>query len=461
MPEQRQQGESSKTDPQSAVFSPAQMQQLMTAMATMMDQRFRENDENIDARLKTIAGDLCQTVDERARATLDAQLEATRAIAEAQAARKGKEKAQPPYVDDTSTFAAGVEANLAKSRDARLKAAGAFDVRRSSARRSRRGRDRSSRHGRSKSKTRRHDSRNTYADSDPSDSSSSDGSSVSSTSLRGYRRHHDRGSRVEKSYGRHRVHKHRQKFEPDVVGYFDPNSDKITTSSKGKTIYRSVYEFIDSARYYGKTNSNTNTRRHLPKCFQGEASTWFTSLSDEEKDDLRGGDGIERWIKALTDQFGVDYAQAWKKLNALKFGLYELHQGTPIKTFIYECIRWAKEGRITETKDQITQAWMRINPRLTVFLTAPTPSTTVSQFTAQAEAKVDEWLYVFPKNNGRPPGLFVQPGFTGRNAYGSRNPYQPVSFAMPPQGAPVFPQVQTTLPLAPVANNRPPGGQGQ
>jgi hypothetical protein len=55
----------------------------MTAMATIMDQRFRENDENIDARLKTIAGDLCQTVDERARATLDAQLEATRVIAEA------------------------------------------------------------------------------------------------------------------------------------------------------------------------------------------------------------------------------------------------------------------------------------------------------------------------------------------------------------------------------------------
>jgi hypothetical protein len=30
----------------------------MSAIATMMDQRFRENDENIDARLKTIAGDL-------------------------------------------------------------------------------------------------------------------------------------------------------------------------------------------------------------------------------------------------------------------------------------------------------------------------------------------------------------------------------------------------------------------
>jgi hypothetical protein len=232
-----------------------------------MDQRFRENDETLNARLKTIAGDLCQTVDERARAILDAQLEATRAMAEAQAARKGKEKAQPLYVDNTSTFAAGVEANLAKSREARLKAAGAFDARRSSARRSRRGRDRSSRHGRSKSKTRRHDSRNTYTDSDPSDSSSSDGSSVSSTLLRGYRRHHDRGSRVGKSYTKHRSHKHRQKFEPDVVGYFDPNSDKTTSSSKGKTIYRSVYEFIDSARYYGKTNSNTNTRRHLPKCF--------------------------------------------------------------------------------------------------------------------------------------------------------------------------------------------------
>jgi hypothetical protein len=103
---------------------------------------------------------------------------------------------------------------------------------------------------------------------------------------------------------------------------------------------------------------------------------------------------------------------------------------------------------------------MRINLRLTVFLTAPTPSTTVSQFTAQAEAKVDEWLYVFPKNNGRPPGLFVQPGFTGRNAYGNRNPYQLASFVMPLQGAPVFPQVQTTVLLAPVANNRQ-GGQGQ
>jgi hypothetical protein len=66
---------------------------------------------------------------------------------------------------------------------------------------------------------------------------------------------------------------------------------------------------------------------------------------------------------------------------------------------------------------------MRIDLRLTVFLTAPTPLTTVSQFTAQAEAKVDEWLYVFPKNGGRPPGLFVQLGFIGRNAYNSRNPY--------------------------------------
>jgi hypothetical protein len=184
-----------------------------------------------------------------------------------QATRKGKEKAQLLYVDNTSTFAVGVEANLAKSRDARLRAASAFDVRRPSTRRLRRSRDRSSRHSRSKSKNRRYDLRNTYANSDLSDSSSSDSLSVSSTSSRGYRRYYDRRSRIEKSYSRHYSYKHRQKFEPDVVGYFDPNSDKTTTSSKGKTIYRSVYEFIDSAKYYGKTNSNTNTRRHLPKCF--------------------------------------------------------------------------------------------------------------------------------------------------------------------------------------------------
>jgi ribose 1,5-bisphosphokinase PhnN len=30
----------------------------MLVIATIIDQRFRENDENIDARLKTIAGDL-------------------------------------------------------------------------------------------------------------------------------------------------------------------------------------------------------------------------------------------------------------------------------------------------------------------------------------------------------------------------------------------------------------------
>ena len=258
----------------------------------------------------------------------------------------------------------------------------------------------------------------------------------------------------------------RQDFKPDQIGYFDPYLDikefgKDDICEKGgKTYFRSVSLFLDSARDHATMFSATETRRHLNKCLRGTASIWFIHhLTADDRKWIRRGRGIERWDSLLFNRFKIPTSQAWGKLNAESYSFKDAHDRRPVADFVMNCVRWAREADVDKLPAQLVQCWLRLEPEFRNVIPKPSATTSLSSFIEDLESHYESWVDMAPRasrksypNQGyadqEPKGRYSQPDnrrnrddnrgelrFQGRNNHNDANRRAPNN-TDPAQGRP-------------------------
>ena len=190
----------------------------------------------------------------------------------------------------------------------------------------------------------------------------------------------------------------KRKFSPEEIGYFNPYLDEKeygagdVVSKGNKIYYRSVHLFIDAFKYATLDLSSELVRRNLHKCLQGGAATWFIHLlTDDERMELRGGRGVERWEKKLFQKFKTRSTVAYARLEAERYGPEEVRKDRPVADFVMNVVRWAKEADITDPHAQLSMAWNKLDPRFQNNVPKPRRGWTVEDLIEEIEDRKEAW----------------------------------------------------------------------
>ncbi|KAJ5118148.1 uncharacterized protein N7515_010371 [Penicillium bovifimosum] len=117
-------------------------------------------------------------------------------------------------------------------------------------------------------------------------------------------------------------------FKPRDLGYFDPRDDRPFSEVLDKQrVYHNVSAFINAA----KVTSANYTRRSFAKrfwqCLLGDAIVWYNNELDEKtRARLRRSRHLDEWYTLLSEKFAVNYGDAVKNFQKLKYTLWDVYE---------------------------------------------------------------------------------------------------------------------------------------
>jgi hypothetical protein len=180
-------------------------------------------------------------------------------------------------------------------------------------------------------------------------------------------------------------------FYPD---YPTPDKTRPTIEADGKTYIRDVHYFIARAEDLLGRKDELVVRLNISACLRGEAQTWYMSLSDLERDGLRGGSRINNWRNSLVKQFAPNPTQAMQELTGNKLHRYTLTdaaEGRSVTEWFANFCATARNAGIDGELQQIAMVYSKLDLSFQRDVPRPTPTTRRSDFTNRLDEMRHVW----------------------------------------------------------------------
>ena len=220
------------------------------------------------------------------------------------------------------------------------------------------------------------------------------------------------------------------RFSPKEIGFFSPRLDE--REGKGDivqigpdTYIRNVYHFIERIKDAVALRGEAEVKANITQCFRGAAMEWYTdTLTKLEKEALRTG-SIALWYDLLEDKWKELTTVAVKQVLSARYTLEDAVAGKDIATHIHYVMRHAKPANMSDHYAQLSIIYASINPILRGYIPAPTPETTVDNFTRACEAQREVWqeiarLYLARQTRPATPQSFRQTPRSAGGQYSTR-----------------------------------------
>ena len=186
------------------------------------------------------------------------------------------------------------------------------------------------------------------------------------------------------------------------VGFFDP--DFKAEQEHGKTIpgpvvnagkhayYLDVFVFVDRLNELKRKYGPERVQDVIPSCLWGSALTWWTTEVDESaKTILEASKDLDPWINTLIKHFRTNPAMALAAFTKSRYSLQDLHRGMSPRTWIHGQLSLARSADLGSTYNQLTMIWNQMQPYFQEQLAQPLPSTKLSDFLVDVDAKTAAW----------------------------------------------------------------------
>ena len=214
------------------------------------------------------------------------------------------------------------------------------------------------------------------------------------------------------------------------VGYFDPSypstDDSPIANEHGSVFYRDVYVFVDRLEDLVSFKGEPTVRELVPSCLRGSALIWYTTeLTDLEKRGLRNAT-VKEWCETLITTFKEQTSVALQNLQSERYTMADARKQVHPRSYVQKILRNAKAAQMTSVHNQLTLAWNNLDIEFKAQVPAPSPTTTISGFLNDLDAKASVWYeQARAKSAPRNTSQYGQQGTRGysQQANTPRNPY--------------------------------------
>ena len=120
---------------------------------------------------------------------------------------------------------------------------------------------------------------------------------------------------------------------------------------------------------------------------------------------LEASKDLELWINILIKSFRTNPAQALAALTRSRYTLRDLHMGMTPRTWIHGQLSLARSADLGSIYNQLTMIWNQMDPYFQEQLAQPSPTSTLSDFLKEVDAKTTAWQNRADRQQARaPPG---------------------------------------------------------
>ena len=208
---------------------------------------------------------------------------------------------------------------------------------------------------------------------------------------------------------------YRKMLRAEDVGYFDPEFQ--AEQEHGKTTpgpvvnagkhayYLDVFVFVDRLNELARKYGQHLVQDVIPSCLRGSALTWWTTEVDHPTKTALEDSELQPWIDLLIKTFRTNPAQALSALTRSRYTLRDLHMGMTPRTWIHGQLSLARSADLGSIYNQLTMIWNQMDPYFQEQLAQPSPTTTLSAFLKDVDAKTTAWQNRAARQQARgPPG---------------------------------------------------------
>ena len=195
---------------------------------------------------------------------------------------------------------------------------------------------------------------------------------------------------------------YRKMLRAEDVGYFDPGFQ--AEQEHGKTTpgpvvnagkhayYLDIFVFIDRLNELARKYGQNLVQDVIPSCLRGSALTWWTvEVDTNTKAVLEDSKDLQPWITILITSFRTNPAEALAALTRSRYTLRDLHMGMTPRTWIHGQLSLARSADLGSTYNQLTMIWNQMDPYFQEQLAQPSPTSTLSAFLKDVDAKTTAW----------------------------------------------------------------------
>ena len=185
------------------------------------------------------------------------------------------------------------------------------------------------------------------------------------------------------------------------VGFFDPEF-QASEQEHGKTTpgpvvnagkhvyYLDVFVFVDRLNELNRKHGPDRIKDVIPSCLRGSALTWWTTEVDDPTKTILEASGLDQWLNTLIRQFCMNPAKALAALTRSRYTLRDLPNMSP-RVWIHGQLSLARSADLGSTYNQLTMIWNQMAPYFQEQLAQPSPTTLLSDFLNDVDAKTTVW----------------------------------------------------------------------
>ena len=187
------------------------------------------------------------------------------------------------------------------------------------------------------------------------------------------------------------------------VGFFDPEF-QASEQEHGRTTpgpvvnagkhayYLDIFVFVDRLNELNRKHGSDRVKDVIPSCLRGSALIWWTTeVDDPTKTILEASKDLDIWIDTLIRQFRMNPAKALSALTRSRYSLRDLQQGMSPRIWIHGQLSLARSADLGSTYNQLTMIWNQMGPYFQEQLAQPSPTTLLSDFLKEVDAKTTVW----------------------------------------------------------------------
>lgn len=176
----------------------------------------------------------------------------------------------------------------------------------------------------------------------------------------------------------------------DDYGVFDPDErENFAFASYDGDIFTDPSAFKEHIMYWAMMENDRKFRRHLQDCLRGSARTWYESLNEEEREDLREST-LEDWLDLLIANFSADYDDVMKIIKAAPWDWSKVQKKVKPEDwleYLYGCATQVSEYQW----EALHIAWGQIDPEMRDDVPEPDSDIEYQDFLDYLEQANEEW----------------------------------------------------------------------